>query len=401
MKSSQKAKICDICTIRTGKLDSNAAVEGGKYPFFTCAQETFSIDKFAFDTEAVLLGGNNANGIFPLKYYQGKFNAYQRTYIIESKDRNKVLNKFVYFSLRPVLKYFKSASIGAATQYLTKPVLDNLKINLPDIETQRSIIDIVYIYDDLIDINQKRIQLLEEAARLLYREWFVYFRFPGHENVKIVDGIPEGWEITKIKSIGEVVTGKTPSKKKPENFDGETPFIKTPDMHKASIILSTEETLSEIGTSLQKNKTLPPWSILVSCIGSVGVVSMNLYKSQTNQQINSIIPKNRYFRYYLYFCLSRMKPLLEAIGGGSTMANINKSKFENLKIIKPTENLLVEFYKIAKPIFKEIAVLLEQNQKLAHARDLLLPRLMSGKIDVSEFDKGSIQVESEVEKIVN
>lgn len=172
-------------------------------------------------------------------------------------------------------------------------------------------------------------------------------------------------------------------------------------MKKASVIINSEETLSEIGGFSQKGKFLPPWSILVSCIGTVGAVSMNLYKSQTNQQINAIVPKNKWYRYYYYFYLSRMKQLLEAIGGGSTMSNINKSKFKNLKIVIPTDNLLKKFYPIAKTIFDEIAILLEKNKKLAQARDILLPRLMSGEIDVFEFDNDSNPVESEVEKIIN
>lgn len=241
---------------------------------------------------------------------------------------------------------------------------------------------ILSAYDDLIDINRKRIQLLEEAARLLFREWFVYFRFPGHEKIKIVNGVPEGWEVAKIKDLGKIVTGKTPSKKDSRNFNGNVPFIKTPDLHQSLIILNTEETLSETGAISQNNKYLPPWSVLVSCIGTVGAVSMNLFKSQTNQQINSVILKNKFYRYYSFFCLSNIKPLLEAIGGGSTMANINKNKFENIKILMPAENVLSEFHETVDPIFKQIALLSIQNKKLAQARDLLLPRLMNGTITV-------------------
>ncbi len=267
MKTNQRPKLGDICTIRTGKLDSNASVEDGKYPFFTCAQETFRIDKFAFDTEAVLLGGNNANGIFPLKYYQGKFNAYQRTYIIESKDRNKVLNKFVYFSLRPVLEYFKSASIGAATQYLTKPVLDNLKITLPDIDTQQSIIDIVYTYDDLIDINRRRIQLLEESARLLFREWFVYFRFPGYEKKKIVDGVPEGWKKEKINKLVTFKRGVEPgSDNYLETYEsGSFPFFRVSDLVTRNPSIFVDEQYA-------KSALLKKSDIVVSLDGSVGIV---------------------------------------------------------------------------------------------------------------------------------
>ncbi len=296
------------------------------------------------------------------------------------KDFKSNCPKFVYYKMQTLnLDRFNG---GASVPTLNRNNLVNLIVQVPDIPMQEKIADILSAYDDLIDTNHRRIQLLEEAVRLLFREWFVYFRFPGHEKVKIVDGVPEGWRFAKVKDLGQIVTGKTPSKKNIRNFDGNVPFIKTPDMHQSWIILNTEETLSEIGASLQNNKYLPPWSVLVSCIGTVGVVAMNLFKSQTNQQINSVIPKNKFYRYYSFFCLSNIKPLLEAIGGGSTMTNINKNKFENIKINIPSENVLAEFYQTVNPIFNQIALLIDQNQKLAQARDLLLPRLMSGEIEV-------------------
>jgi type I restriction enzyme, S subunit len=322
-------------------------------------------------------------------------------WLLLSPKKEFIDKDFLYYLLKYNRKKLLNDATGAVFNNLRTDTVANFEVKIPELNKQKMISDILSAYDNLINTNKERIQYLEEAARLLYREWFVYFRFPGHQQVKFIDGIPEGWENTKIKKLGQIITGKTPSKKNSRNFNGNIPFIKTPDMHKAKIILNTEETLSEIGVSSQKNKVLPSWSILVSCIGTVGVVAMNLFKSQTNQQINSVIPKNKYYRYYSYFCLSRIKPLLEAIGGGSTMANINKNKFENIKIVVPTENLLIEFYHLVDPIFNQIALLLDQNQKLAQARDLLLPRLMSGKIDVSNFDKDSIPVESEVEKIVN
>ena len=131
MKSWTNAKSKDIVSYKTGKLDSNAAEEGGKYPFFTCAQKTYSINNAAFDTECVLLAGNNAAGIFPLKYYKGKFNAYQRTYIIEPLDK-KILNiKYFYFALRPFLKHFEQSSTGVTTKFLTLGILNNLNIPGP------------------------------------------------------------------------------------------------------------------------------------------------------------------------------------------------------------------------------------------------------------------------------
>ncbi len=314
-------------------------------------------------------------------------------YVISNKQLRVRIDKleadpmFVYYWLSSprITSFIEGMNNGGAVPLINLGIIRRIPVPKPPLKIQIKISSLISNYDDLINLNRRRIELLEESARLLFREWFVYFRFPGHENHKIIDGVPEGWRKGKVKDLGMVITGKTPSKQDSRNFDGNMPFIKTPDMHHSSIILKTEDTLSEIGAKSQNNKNLPPWSILVSCIGSVGVVAMNFYESQTNQQINSVVPKSNYFRYYSFFCLSRLKPMLEAIGGGSTMANINKSKFENIKIVIPTKDILEKFDVTLDPFFNQIALLLDQNQKLAQARDLLLPRLMSGEIDINDL----------------
>lgn len=389
MKTTQKSKLGDICTIRTGKLDSNASVEGGKYPFFTCAQETFSIDKFAFDTEAVLLGGNNANGIFPLKYYQGKFNAYQRTYVIESKDRNKVLNKFVYFSLRPVLEYFKSASIGAATQYLTKPVLDNLKITLPDVDTQRSIIDIVYAYDDLIDTNNHRIQLLEELAQLLFREWFVYFKFPNHEKVKIVDRggrkMPTEWEylpFTKIKVFKKAPLGVPV-------FTDIRQYCQTSEIDGTSITGTGEEVDYE---------NRPSRADIAPRINTVYFAKMKdtdkvLYFNKGNSDLLEKIllstgmvgfTTDEKYLGFLFGLLTSYEfvQYKNNFATGATQVSLNDASLKKIKVLFPVLNLVEVYSEKVNPLLEECSLLRSQNQKLVHARDLLLPRLMSGAIAV-------------------
>jgi len=302
---------------------------------------------------------------------------------------------YLYYLLKYQSIKIQRLGTGAVYDAIKKSDLENILLDVfEDPNSQFQAGSLLVLYDDLIDTNRRRIQLSEESAGLLFREWFVYFRFPGHEKVKIVNGVPKGWERGKVKDLGDIVTGKTPSKKNASNFNGAIPFIKTPDMHQSSIIINAEESLSEIGANSQKNKYLPPWSILVSCIGTVGVVAMNLLRAQTNQQINSVIPKEDIYRYYSFFCLSRLKLLLEAVGGGSTMANVNKNKFENLDIIIPPDTILENFDKIVDPLFKHVSLLTLQNRKLAQARDLLLPRLMNGAIEVSE---SNIEISKEEE----
>jgi len=256
-------------------------------------------------------------------------------------------------------------------------------ITIPHIYIRQKIASFLSAYDDLIENNLRRIELLEKAARELYKEWFVRFKFPGHEKVKFMDGLPEGWERKQVKDLGKVVTGKTPSTKKADYFNGDILFIKTPDMHKSSVIIESVSTLSNIGADSQKNKYIPEFSIMVACIGArLGVVSLNGFIAQTNQQINTLIPSKEYVRFYSFFLLEDLKPHLRAMGGGATMPNVNKTKFENIKIIVPKKELIIEFNKFNKDVFKQIRNIIIQNQLLKQARDLLLPRLMKGEIEI-------------------
>ena len=164
-----KRKLGELVTFKTGKLDSNAAIPNGNYPFFTCSQETLRTNTFSFDDECVLLAGNNANGIFPLKHYKGRFDAYQRTYVVRPRDTDMLITRFLYYALRLKLDEFRSFSTGAATKFLTLTILNETEIQAPSLPVQRRIAGILSAYDDLIENSQRRIRILEEMARRLYR----------------------------------------------------------------------------------------------------------------------------------------------------------------------------------------------------------------------------------------
>ena len=296
-------------------------------------------------------------------------------------DPEKADARFIKYLFDAKLKLeYQQFTQGAAQDNLSQGKLLSIKFPVPDdVKEQTRIADLAVHYDDLIENNRRRIQLLEESARLLYKEWFVQLRFPGHEHVKITDGVPEGWEKSVVSDLGEVVTGKTPSTKDEDNFGNDVPFIKTPDMHASSIVIFPEEYLSEKGAKSQPKKYLPPYSILVACIGAkLGVVTFNHHVVQTNQQINAVIPKHNFFRYFSYFLLESFKPRLQAIGGGATMPNVNKSKFSSLHFFLPNQKLLELFNGYAQSNFEQMAQLIEMNKKLEEARDILLPRLMNG-----------------------
>lgn len=379
------AKLGKIAIIRTGKLDSNAAVIGGRYPFFTCDPNTLSIDVWAYDTEAVLLAGNNASGNYTAKYYKGKFNAYQRTYIIESANEEKLNIRYLCYALNQQLRLLKTMSSGSTTKFLTVRMLDNLDIPLPSINIQTQIVSILSAYDDLIENNQKQIKLLEEAAQRLYKEWFVDLRFPGHDNTKIVDGVPEGWQIASIADICDTVGGGTPSTKIQSYYEkGDILWVTPTDITRnfSLALLDTEKKITPEGLKNSSAKMLPAETILMTSRASVGFFGMCKYEVCTNQGFISCIPKRENLQMYLLFNLKSRVEEIRQKAGGSTYLEISKTVFRELKIILPKDEVLAEYQKNVHDIFDEIYCRTEMIKSLVDMRNRLLPKLMSGEVEV-------------------
>lgn len=309
----------------------------------------------------------------------------QRTVLIRPNVQKVNPQYLVYYLLSPKPQYeLLGTANGATVAHVNLPAIRNLKIELPEKSVQDKIGTILVTYDDLIENNQKQIKLLEEAAQRLYKEWFVNLRFPGYENTKIVDGVPEGWNECTVESFGTVITGKTPPTSNKEYYtNGKVPFVTIPDMHNVVYPLKTEKRLTIEGAQTQKNKYIPPNSVMISCIGTVGLVSIATEVCQTNQQINSIILNNEDDLYFFYESMLRMKDLLDGLGSnGATMTNVNKSKLEKLIIISPSKDIVKQYNDVCKPLFESALNLSRKNVYLKNMREALLPKLMSGEVEV-------------------
>ena len=378
-------KLKDLSLIKTGKLDSNEAVSGGTYPFFTCDPNTLRINNWAYDTEAVLLAGNNASGNYTAKYYNGKFNAYQRVYIIETADRSRLNTRYLCYAMNQQLQLLKTMSSGSTTKFLTLGMLHGLDIPLPAIADQDKIVSVLSVYDDLIENNQKQIKLLEEAAQRLYKEWFVDLRFPGHETTHIVDGIPEGWRETCMDDICDSIGGGTPSTKSEEYYrDGQIKWVTPTDITRKSglILLDTEKKITEEGLHNSSAKMVPPYTILMTSRASVGFFGLCEYEVCTNQGFISCIPHEESIRFYLLYNLMNRVDEIRAKASGSTFLEISKKSFRGLKIIVPEAHILTQFNNIVRPMIRQMEILTKTIAKLREARDRLLPKLMSGEIEV-------------------
>ena len=296
---------------------------------------------------------------------------------------NKLLPKFLYYWVKSYEGQKKIDAIAKGTAQKAVPIaaMKMLELEIPDVDIQENIVSTLSAYDNLIENNQRQIKLLEEAAQRLYKEWFVDFRFPGHEQVQIIDGVPAGWEKPKLSKLGEIITGKTPSTANENYYGGNIPFVKIPDMHNGVYPITTEITLTAEGANTQKNKFIPKNAIIVSCIATVGLVNIAVEPCQTNQQINSIILYDEQDLYYVFFTMKQLKKLLEGVGSnGATMTNVNKTKFANLEILYPSDELREKFFDYCEPLFKKIYALSISIKKATEARNRLLPKLMSGEI---------------------
>ncbi len=173
---AEKKDLGLLVDIKTGKLDANAAVENGEYPFFTCAREIYAIDKYAFDCEAILLAGNNAVGDFNVKHYAGKFNAYQRTYVLTIKEKDKVIYRYLYYQLLRSLKEFKAKSVGAGTKFLKIGMIQNFQLALPSIDQQKTIVSkldkLAELRNQLENIYLNKIEDFEELKKSILQKAF-------------------------------------------------------------------------------------------------------------------------------------------------------------------------------------------------------------------------------------
>ena len=389
-------KLKDICDYKTGRLNSNAADENGIYPFFTCSPEPYRINSYSFDQDAIILAGNNANGKFHINYYNGKFDAYQRTYIMKTKDEDKVDNIYLYYYLSLQLNYLREISVGSATRFLTKTILDDIDIKYPAYSQMKSIGKILRTLDDKIELNNEMNKTLEEMAQSLFKRWFVDFEFPNEDGEpykssggEIVDSelgmIPKGWEVKCLGDIGNVITGKTPSAKIEGSYGDECNFITPRDITNSPIIIDTERKLSSIGINNLKKNLVSKNSIGVSCIGSnLGEVYITGENSITNQQINTVVLDKGHIHPYVYIYLKNMKDEFLNMAGGSAVPIINKTTFSGINILMPDMYILNKFVQSTTCYFERIEENLRENESLIELRDSLLPKLMSGEIDLSK-----------------
>ena len=302
-------------------------------------------------------------------------------------DREKVDPDFLcYYLLAPRQQgALLAGETGATARHVNMRDIRRLKLgSLPTVPTQQKLGQIIAAYDDLIENNRRRIALLEEAARLLYREWFVHFRFPGHEHVKVIDGIPIGWEQVRVADKFDTTAGGTPSRKHPDFFRGNINWVKTQELNERPIF-ETSEKITEEAIARSSAKSLPGQTLLVAIYGNtnIGRTGLLALPGSSNQACVALLPKRRKEDWiYAQLWLQQHREQIVGLAQGSAQTNISQETLRGLTMIWPTDLLLDDFLDSVLSSYQQIECLCLQNSKLAQARDILLPHLMNGEITI-------------------
>ena len=304
------------------------------------------------------------------------------------KDFDESLNsKYLYYWFQSYEGYQKVDAIAKGTAQKAVPIttLKQLELYTPIIDLQNKIVNILSAYDSLIENNQKQIKLLEEAVQRLYKEWFIDLRFPGYENVEIVDGVPEGWNINRADHYFKITIGKTPSRAEKQWFanSGEgTPWISISDMGEAgAFAFYSKEDLTAEAIVRHNMKVVPKGSVLVSFKLTVGRVAITGIDMCTNEAIAHFYIDNDLDRAYTYCYLKNFE--YDSLGNTSSISKaINSKIIKSMSFIMPSRDILEQFSMIVQPILNQIELKQKMIFRLTEARDRLLPKLMSGEIEV-------------------
>lgn len=276
----------------------------------------------------------------------------------------------------------QAMSFGATVPHIKVGDAEHLEIPCPALETQKVIGTLLAAYDDLIENNQRRIALLEESARLLFREWFVYLRYPGHETRSSFDGLPEGWRSSVAHDYLSVLSGGTPNTKVDRYWGGEVPFFTPKDCTGSIYVLRTEKTLTDDGVDACNSRIFGKETIFITARGTVGKVALAQRPMAMNQSCYALVPKHGLNNLFLFLALEWGVTHLKAMASGGVFDTIVVDTFKYMPFTCPPKELADAFGALVRPMFDQIECLLKQNESLALARNDLLPKLMSGQLAV-------------------
>ena len=364
----------NVATLRTTDLSIDGVISLSTMPEATIAEEKFA-DHFLQVGDLVISrsGRIGTTAVFNGYHKPVLPGAFLIRFRLDKEKANPLFYRY-FFNSAVGQQRLLSVARGAAQQNINITNVRTLPVPLPSLKVQELIASRLSEFDNLIENNRRRIALLEQSARLLYREWFVHLRFPGHEHVKVVDGVPEGWRKERLTDLAEITMGQSPTSDHYNKDRIGFPFHQ--GVTGFGVRFVEHETWCDV-----RGRMAMPMDILFSVRAPVGRLNVTPDEIVIGRGLAALRSKHN-LQSMLFYQLANHFFKEDMIGGGAIFASVTKKELEGQLMLMPSLNLAYEFNEMASSIDRQIGVLVEQNKKLREARDLLLPRLMSGDLVV-------------------
>lgn len=378
----QLKRFGDLVSIRTGKKDANAQVIGGGYPFFTCAQGVSEIDNYTFDTEAVIVAGN---GDFNVKYYNGKFDAYQRTYVIETK--NDLIPIFLYYGAQYALPRITSGARGSTIQYLKIGDFTEFQFLVPPIQEQKKIAEILSTVDAEIEKVEGIISHTKKLKGGLMRDLFT--KGTGHKKFKKtkIGEIPENWEIVKGEDVSEIITkGASPRWQGFEYQKDGSLFVTSENVRNGVLNIDNPKFLPLQFHEKLKNSQLKNDDILINIVGaSIGrscLYKSNYLEANINQAVCLLRPNEKVLPLFILQFLQNQQTIDRLLGAqnGSARQNLSLTDIRNFLFILPSKIEQKKIAEILLSVDEKILINTRYREALMKLKKGLMQDLLSGKI---------------------
>ena len=291
-------------------------------------------------------------------------------------NQEKADYEYVYYALCTLYERLVALKNGGAQPNLNAKIIKEIKIPLPELDIQHRIASVLAAYDELIDNNQKQIKLLEEAAQRLYKEWFVDLRFPGYEDVHIVDGVPEGWSVKSMDDIADYLNGYA---FKPSDWGKiGKPIIKIKELNEGI----SKDTPRNTGDDVPEKYSVYAGDIIFSWSATLTAKIWDAEEGLLNQHLFKVTPNKGIAREYVLQSILKTLEEFSYLTTGSTMKHIQRGKLKQVFVKVPTQDIMNKYETVADTYREQILVLTHKVILLQEARDRLLPKLMSGEIEL-------------------
>lgn len=373
----RKASLQDLVFFQRGFDITKDQQTPGAYSVISSSGVTSTHNDFKARGPGVVIGRKGTLG--SIHFSEGDYWPHDTT--LWSKDLRGNSARFVYYFLHTL--DFKRFDVGNSNPTLNRNHIHDLSVAIPPLDTQERIASVLTSYDALIDNNRRRMALLEESAHHLYREWFLRLRFPGHERVPRTGNLPRGWRQVRLGDVAECVGGGTPSTKVSAFWDDGTITWVTPTdvtRNEHFVLLDSARKITEAGLNNSSATMVPPHAVLMSSRASVGFFAVAGREVCTNQGFISVVSNDPVYAHFLLFQLADRVDAIRLMGSGSTYPEVSRGKFREFEVLVPPMSVVAAFDEQAATLLSQIRVLKLQNKALETARDLLLPRLMSGDL---------------------